>query len=250
MRTTLKLFAVVACLVLASSSAWAYYSSYDLNRAERMRERGDYYDARRLYRDISDSYGTDSYIRREATYWIGFCSVKLNEPHRAIDEYRRFLRNYDNGNTRYVPDTLYVLGRCYEWVNDTYRAKEYYRECVRRFRYGEFPDKSRERLRYLGDYNYNYDNGGYGPYYYSTKSGNLSSTMESTIRSKNDPFIGLQMDNGQVDRINKMIESAKTGNLESGLAELRAGEETLSIVAQEIKNHQTKEKFEALHTRP
>jgi len=203
-RRLTSLLSVVFCLVLVASTAWAY-SSYDLDRANRSRERGDFFEARRQYSAIASDYYTNDNIRRQASYFVGFCSIRLNEPTNAINDYRRFLRDFDTGyNTVLVPDALYVLGRTYETVNDISQAKTCYRDCIRRF-YGEFAQKSQERLRILGD--------GYGPYtpHYSMSVEAGSSDAAAPVQklSGNDPFDGFQMDLQQkeVDQLREKFES-------------------------------------------
>ncbi len=243
-----RLFAVVMvfCL-LAGSSAWAYYKDYDLQRANRMKDRGDFYEARRLYRAIADDWGTSNYLRREASYYMGYCSVRLHESWNAIDDYRNFLRSWDNGETRYIPDALYVLGRTYEEVRYIREAKECYRDCIRRFRYGEFPDKSRDRLRYLGEDGY------YGNYNYSMNiaEGAVSEpTTAKAAKTGNDPFEGFTMKSTQTDKIASVLEAAKKGNLDEALQTLTPEEKELSVVRDLIKQTQDQNRFEQLHEKP
>lgn len=197
MKRLTSLMAVVLCLCLAASTAYAY-SRYDLQRANRTRDRGDFFEARRQYSAIARDYYTEQHLRRQAGYFLGFCSVRLNEPYNAISDYRWFLREFDNGNTTLIPDALYVLGRTYETIDNVRDAKWCYRECIRRFSYGEFPQKSRERLNYLeGGYdNGGYTHGGYGPYYSmeAAPATEAASAAPSRALSATDPFDGFQMD--------------------------------------------------------
>ncbi len=202
MTRRISFLTLVVCLALGSA-VFAYWT--DLDRANRMRDNGDYWGARSLYRSIADNYYSDEYSRRQAAYFVGFCSVRLNDSWTAIEDFRRFLRNFDNGNTTLIPDALYVLGRTYEERGDNYRARECYYSCIDRFGYGEFAEKSRERLRYLGGYN-----GGNGGGYPSPLPPNCSienggnpdqkavskatSTKMVKKLSGNDPFEGFKMD--------------------------------------------------------
>ncbi len=213
MKRLTSLMAVVLCLCLAATTAYAY-SRYDLQRADRARERGDFFEARRQYSAIARDYYTEQYLRRQAGYFMGFCSVRLNEPYNAINDYRWFLREFDNGNTTLIPDALYVLGRTYETVDNVREAKWCYRECIRRFSYGEFPQKSRERLNYLeggyysGGYNNGgYNHGGYGPYY-SVEAAPVAAAEPTRSLSATDPFEGFQMDlqNEKVEALKATFE--------------------------------------------
>lgn len=218
MKRATSLMAVVLCFVLAASTGWAYYGR-DLERAHRMRDRGDFFEARRQYSAIANDYYTDEYTRRQAGYFVGFCSVRLNEPWNAINDYRRFLQNFDNGNTSLVPDALFVLGRTYETVRDLGNARWCYRECIRRFRYGEFPQKSRERLDYIDGYQGGYGNGGYGNGGYNsghyrprfsmeagpTRDVQAVAETQAPKISGNDPFDGFKMDL-QEEKASKLME--------------------------------------------
>jgi len=229
MKSMTRLMAVVLCMFMAASTGWAYYGS-DLDRAHRTRDRGDFFEARRQYSAIASSYYSDENSRRQASYFVGFCSVRLSESWNAIKDFRRFLQNFDNGNTTLIPDALFVLGRTYETVNDISQARRSYNECIRRFSYGEFPQKCRERLNYLGYGGYNnggynnggYNNGTYAPHYSLEASPNATSAAAAAAAvpapseklSGNDPFDGFQMD------------------------------------LQEEKTTQLKDKFEQLHAKP
>lgn len=201
MRLT-RLIGMVLCLALVASTAWAGYTSYDLDRANRMRDHGEYFEARRLYSAIANDYYAYDSIRRQASYFVGFCSVRLSEPRNAINDFRRFLSNFDTGyDTVLVPDALYVLGRTYETVNETDQARNCYRECIDRFHSGEFSQKSRERLRIIGNHEDPY------PHHYSMDvvSGSTDTSRFTTKLSGNDPFDGFQM-NLQQEKVDQLKE--------------------------------------------
>ncbi|MBF0408655.1 MAG: hypothetical protein HQM10_15005 [Candidatus Riflebacteria bacterium] len=237
------LLVVLLMVLVGAASAYAYYDYRDLQRAHYMRDRGDFYGARNLYDRISYDYSTSYDIQREASYYTGFCDVRMNNPWRAIDAFRNFLSRFDiGGNIRFVPDALYVLGRTYEDVGDRYQAKYYYRQCVDRFRYGEFPEKSRERLRYLGDY---YP----GPYYsiQTMATDNVPAVVKSE-KSASDPFVGFSLDQVRVSRVNKLIEAVnKLQGVEEALSGLTSNDNELEVVKDSMKLYQEKQKFENLH---
>ncbi|MBF0407411.1 MAG: hypothetical protein HQM10_08655 [Candidatus Riflebacteria bacterium] len=150
-----RFFSVLLMLVFCASSAFAYYTYQDLQRAHMIRDRGDYYGARNIYDQISMDRTADREVRREAAYFIGFCDIRTNNPWRAIESYRNFLSRFDNESLLFVPDALFVLGRTYEDVRDINSARFYYNECIRRFRGTEYSRKSFERLRVIGGGNNN-----------------------------------------------------------------------------------------------
>ena len=206
MKRLTSLVGMILCLVLAASTAWAGYTSYDLDRANRMRDRSEYFEARRLYSAIANDYYASDNIRRQASYFVGFCSVRLSEPRNAINDFRRFLRDFDTGyNTVLVPDALYVLGRTYETVNEVERARSCYRDCINRFPSGEFSQKCRERLRIVGGHDDPY------PHHYSMDlvSDSIDAGKATKKLSGSDPFDGFQMDLQQekVDQLKEKFEA-------------------------------------------
>lgn len=206
MKRLTGLIGMVLCLALVASTAWAGYTSYDLDRANRMRDRGEYFEARRLYSAIANDYYAYDNIRRQASYFVGFCSVRLSEPRNAINDFRRFLRDFGTGyDTVLVPDALYVLGRTYETVNEMDQARSCYRECIDRFHSGEFSQKCRERLRIIGSHEDPYSH----HYSMDVVSGSADTGKSSEKLSGNDPFDGFQMDLQQekVDQLKEKFEA-------------------------------------------
>jgi len=202
MKRVTSLIGMILCLALVASTAWAGYTSYDLDRANRLRDRGDFFEARRLYSAIATDYYAYDDIRRQASYFVGFCSVRLNEPSNAITDFRRFLRDFDNGhNTMLVPDALYVLGRTYEVMNDMYQARSCYRECIDRFQYGEFTQKCRDRLRIMGG-----SGNPYGTHYsMDIESDSADASVVTTKLSGNDPYDDRQQE--KVDQLKEKFEA-------------------------------------------
>lgn len=218
------------------------YGDYDLNRAHRMRNNGDFGRARNLYRDIALSYSAYREIRQEAGYYMGFCSVRMNNSWTAIDDFKWFLRNFDRGP--FVPDAMYVLGRTYEEVGRPRDAKYHYRECIRRFRYGEFPDKSRQRLRYLGDTYYFEDR----QYADSPETVTVGAKEPALAESKNDPYNGLVVKHDQIDRVNKFLEAVDSKkNVGDALRSLTKADASLSVVKEKIQMMKESKRFETLH---
>ena len=139
---------------------------------------GDYYEAAKKFKRVSNNYNFSSQVRREAAYYVGFCYVKDRDPWAAVSAYENFLDYYDNGNRRFVPDAMYVLGRTYEELYENTKAKKMYRRCIDRFPGSEFASKSRDRLRKLGGYtDYNSGNG-YGNEYNSGISYEVKDQIE------------------------------------------------------------------------
>lgn len=155
----LKVSIILACIGLLSSCGYVWaHGACELNYVNKLRIRGNYVEARRHYFKISVNYDLPVKIFREASYWQGFCSVRLNEYSRAIEEYERFLRNfgrqnkfnlYDASDQSFIPDALYSLGRCYELVEDYEKARGTYRECMKRFPESGCGIKSEKRLRQM-----------------------------------------------------------------------------------------------------
>ncbi len=247
-----KYFATIVLVLLAASSAFAYgYGHEDLYRAHRYKDDGRDYDARDLFKRVArDAYNSD--IRREACYYVGFCSVKMNDPWQAIRDYKWFLDEFDRGyssySNKFVPDALYVLGRTYETVHENSDARYYYRRCIDRFPYNDFADKSRDRLRYLGDYN-DHDNDHHYSVNMSVQS--LSGKTQKSVKtevSKNDPFQNLKIDTEKIERVNAFIGSVKTLNgVEKAMEQLSDSDKKLEVVQENLNLLTKKQKFEQLH---
>ncbi|MBF0546969.1 MAG: hypothetical protein HQM08_21185 [Candidatus Riflebacteria bacterium] len=240
-----KLFITVLALVVLSISTASAYNYSDLQYANSMRDSGNFYGAKDLYQRIANGFFTDNEIQREAAYFIGFCDIKMNNPWSAIDSYRWFLNRFDNGNFRFVPDALFVLGRTYEDVRDLRNANYYYNECIRRFQYGEFPEKSRDRLRVIGGY--------YGaPNYLIQTTQKNDETKASTgkaTKSISDPFEGgFSLDQSRVERVNALIQAvSKSEGVEEAVSKLSTSDNELEIVKENLKINQEKQKFDSLH---
>lgn len=158
LKLALCVLFVFACFIPAFSQSGAY----ELQRAKEYMNSGSYSTAIRSFVEVSRNIYNDRLIRREAKYFIGYCYVKMGDPWSAIDSYKSFLANYDNGNSRFIPDALHVLGRTYENVNDIYSARRYYNNCIDRFPSSQFARKSRDRLNLINgsipDYGDDYAN--------------------------------------------------------------------------------------------
>ncbi|MBF0407437.1 MAG: hypothetical protein HQM10_08785 [Candidatus Riflebacteria bacterium] len=238
--------AVIAIMVLSVASAYAY-GYRDLQDANYMKDRGDFWGARNLYERISSDIFTDREVKREAAYFIGYCDIRLSDPWRAISSYRHFLNRFDNGNTRFVPDALFVLGRTYEDVRDFGNARYYYNEVIRRFGYGEFPEKARDRLRIMG--------GGYypGPHYSMQTLQNADTAEAATVKAEvkksvSDPFVNFSMDQNRISRVNTLISAVeKLEGVEEAVSTLSEQDSKLEVVKDTLKTYQEKQKFESLH---
>ncbi|MBF0546891.1 MAG: hypothetical protein HQM08_20795 [Candidatus Riflebacteria bacterium] len=239
-----RFFLSVFLMVLFGvSSAFAYYTYRDLDEANRMRDCGDFYGARSLYQRIADDNYSDPQLQRNAAYFIGFCDVKLGNPWRALDSYHWFLNRFDNGNTNLIPDALFVLGRTYEDIGDLNNAKFYYRECINRFQYGEFPAKSRERLRIYGEYTA-------GPYITTNLVQNADAEKSAkAVKSNSDPFDGgFSLNKDMISRVNGLIQAvSKLEGVEEAFAKITPEDQKLEVVKENLRIYQEKQKFESLH---
>ncbi len=144
-----SLFSVLVLFMAVAAIASAY-GEMDLDRARDLMNRGDYRRAIDQFRYVARNSSFDYEVRREASYYIGFCCVKISDPWGAIEAYQNFVDRWDNGNSRFVPDALYVLGRTYEEVQKIDEARRCYRRCIERFPHSEFARKSEDRLRIVG----------------------------------------------------------------------------------------------------
>lgn len=147
---------------------WAFEGTSDLDtlkHAHSHMEKGDYQDARSLLHTLLFS-AKDQYIRLDAAYFQGFCSVRLNDSFQAREDFEDFLREFDKPSPapvpsplpgidipfhRFIPDALYGLGRVCEDLGRKQDAVYHYRYCLKRFPESPFAEKSRERLSNLGE---------------------------------------------------------------------------------------------------
>ncbi|MFZ2956508.1 MAG: tetratricopeptide repeat protein [Candidatus Ozemobacteraceae bacterium] len=153
MRVRISLIALLVLFGLITGIAQAQYyppPSSALQNAMNYKDRGDFYNARSLFSQVANGYGYDDYSRRQASYWLGFCDVRLNDSWQAITDFQTFLRNYDRPDYSLVPDAMYVLGRTYEAVGDNRSALGYYRSCGQRFPSSQFASQCYDRQRILG----------------------------------------------------------------------------------------------------
>ncbi|MFZ2956926.1 MAG: hypothetical protein WA705_08565 [Candidatus Ozemobacteraceae bacterium] len=277
MRTKSLLLLVVVIIALSASSAWAF-TYRELQMANYDRDNGNFYAARDRYSRIANDYFTDREIRREACYYIGFCSVRLNDSWRAIEDFRSFLYSYDNANARFVPDALFVLARTYEVVGDRYNARNYYNDCLRRFPYGEFGEKSRERLRVIdGGYNPYPSTPNYPPSYpnlppnpnypphpsypshpshpghpshhsYSISMSVAQPTAIASSKSGRDPYEGLTIDASRIERVNGFVAAVRDmENVEEATSRLTDQDKNLEIIQKTMQDLKTKSLFQKAH---
>ncbi|MBF0545801.1 MAG: hypothetical protein HQM08_15265 [Candidatus Riflebacteria bacterium] len=229
-------------VLIAGGTAWAYNYN-DLQMAHQMRDRGDFLNARNLYWNIASSLFTDNGIRREAGYFLGFCNVKMNNTWAAIDDYRWFLKTFDDGNATLVPDAIFVLGRTYEVVNDIQAAINCYRSCISRFPYTEFAGKSRERMGFLGvncsmdSVNYADSNGA------PAMAQEKAVTVKPSVKAdpSHDPFNGFQPDTAKIKRVNTFLSAVKQmKGVDQAVQSLAPEDKNLGIVKQNMQMLQEK----------
>lgn len=229
-------------VLLVSGCAWAYHG---LSYAHRLMDRGDYWGARNEFLSVA-RYGYNDSERREAGYFVGFCSVKSHDPWQAISDFRWFLDRFDCGYRKYVPDALYVLGRTYEEVGDRRAAFNYYRRCVDRFPYSEFASKSRDRMHECDPhYSMNFS-------MEAVPGKSASSAKKSDKKaSKEDPFEGFSMDKKRIDRVNSFLTAVKENkDVDVAVKGLTTDDSHLSVVKENIKKVSEKQKFDKMHKAP
>jgi len=254
-----RLLTIVVMLLLvfgAVRQVGAYdpygYGYQELDRAKNYMDRGDYRYAFDLFNDISRRTVYDQSIRKEAAYYIGFCLVKMHDPWGAIRAYETFLDRYDGtSDTFLIPDAYYVLGRTYEEIYNNDRARHYYRRCIDRFRHSEFADKSRDRLRIIGN--------GYGYPRYNVSLNMEEAPVESraiTSRKgkktvdgrKNDPYLSFSSNKARINRVNTFITAVeKMERVEESMRRLEKDDFSLEIVKKASDAYAKKKKFETLH---
>ncbi|MBF0407179.1 MAG: hypothetical protein HQM10_07490 [Candidatus Riflebacteria bacterium] len=235
MKNRSFLLLTVLLVVMAGSSLWAY-GTKDLEQAAYYRDNGSYFAARDIYIRITNDFFTNKEIRREASFFIGFCSVRLNEFWRAILDYQIFLAEFDNENYRFVPVCLYDLGRTYEVVSDLPRARRAYMDCIERFPYDNFAKLSRERLINIP------------PQLPLEYSSNIPDRI-TTQRSANSAYSMFTVDTKRVERVNNFINAVQNmENVEETLSNLTEQDKALEIVQKNIQNFKTKTKFEEAHS--
>ncbi len=140
--------AVLISLAAAPEGGAGTSAEADLARATALRTARKYAQARSLYAAIARDTAAPAPLRQEAGYWMGFCSVMTGSFLGAVRDFRWFLDAFPGENTRFLPDSLYVLARTYEVLGQPGPAAYYYRQCLRsKAAQGTpFPAKAREGL--------------------------------------------------------------------------------------------------------
>ncbi len=156
------LFVLLGFLILANfTTGFAETDAeYQLRKAISLIESGDFDLAQRRLKKISQNFDYPEFIKREASYYIGYCHVKNGDPWRATEAFEDFLLTYDSGSQRFVPDALYVMGRAYEEIGEIRKAKRAYQRVYNEFSSSEFARKARIRLKELGGSDYSNNSGG------------------------------------------------------------------------------------------
>lgn len=197
-------------------------------------------DAREKFRYYARS-GSQEEVRREASYFIGFCSVKLGDLNQAVAEYRDFLSQYENSWSSWlVPDAMYVLGLLYENLKDVNQAFEYYRKCISKFPGSEFAQRSRERLKAYGEN--------------SALRVALQPAPEAAQRARGgdsspgNPFTGLKLDTGSTSRIAEFIQAVeKFEGVDGAFLRLTPADKSMDSVRNALQLWAEKSKFTDLH---
>lgn len=156
MRPILKLELLLICILVLIGSQLSASDIDSLRSAHRLVDQGNYASAYGIFDLLAFNSGNGE-IKREAAYYKGFCSVKMNDFWQAIDNFKLFKVYYASSmNTKFVPDAYYSLGRCYEMVEWYGEAKYEYKTCISKFPSNQYARKSRERLRILQNGNQHY----------------------------------------------------------------------------------------------
>ncbi|MBF0501530.1 MAG: tetratricopeptide repeat protein [Candidatus Riflebacteria bacterium] len=281
MRVRISIIAVLVIFGLIGGIAQAQYyppTPYGaLQNANAYKDRGDYYGARSLYSQIANGYGYDDYSRRQASYWIGFCDVRLNDSWQAINDFQSFLRNYDRPDYSLVPDALYVLGRTYEAVGNNSSALSYYQSCSQRFPSSQFAGQSYDRMRVLGGGYYPpspppynppypppypppYNHGGIFGTHYSVETmpatsqtpaaapvAPAKSVVAPAKAAVSNPYDGFTVDSAKIQRINDFVTAVqKMDKVSEAASKLAPEDMKLSIVKEHEQMFQEKSKFNHL----
>ena len=157
MKRVVHFITMTLCLFLGGSTVWArdymHFNPVDpdtyILRGDIARKSGDYTKAKGNYLAVVLDDAADRYNRKKAFFGVAYCDIRTNNPYSAIYYLNEFLKNFGDGGSFLIPDTLYVLGRTCEAVGSAPVAKDRYRECIQRFSTGEFPRKSQQRLDFL-----------------------------------------------------------------------------------------------------
>ena len=232
-------------LLLEQMGVEYYSDSYDLElrRAHHLLNVNNFFEARDLFRKLSRTGRTD-YIRREAAYYIGYCSIKIEDYWQGIQDYRDFLSQYDvPQNARMVPYALYVVGVLYENLSRQFDAVEAYRQCVRRFPHDEYGKLSQERLNVISNSSRGREIAGR---HVEVDSRFSAKKHLSPVRI--NPFDGFRVDSAQIARVCQFIHSVEHMNdTEEALNKLTAADKKLDTVRKYQHILANKQRFENLH---
>lgn len=158
-------------LISFSSTSFADIDEarYQLQKAISLLDDGNFDLALRRFKRISTNYDFPKRIKREASYYIGYCYVKQSDPWKASEVLADFIQEYQETGDAFIPDALYVMGRTLEEIGETRRAIRAYKKCINNYGQNEFSRKSRRRLKELNSSNsgsgsdpYNGDHDNYG----------------------------------------------------------------------------------------
>lgn len=208
--------------------------SYDpeLRRAHQLLNLNNFSSARDLFRHLA-STGSSEYVRREAAYFVGYCTIKMEDYWQGIQDFRDFLSQYDNSyNSHLVPDALYVLGVLYENVGRRYEASEAYRKCVERFPFTESAKLSQERLAVISG---------------EVNSRTLSRNNDATALRSN-PFAVTRTSSARIARVCQFIRSVdKMSGYDEALEKLTSEDRKIGTVQEYLQILSEKKLFQNLH---
>lgn len=216
-----------------------------LVEAHAMMNMGYARDAREKFRYYSRN-GSQDEVRREAAYFIGYCSVKLGDLNQGVADYRDFLSQYENSWTTWlVPDAMYVLGLLYENLKDVNQAIASYRKCIAKFPGSEFAQRSRERLAV-----YNV-----GERTVSSAALRSASAGDAVLRARgggdlaaSNPFIGLRCDMAGQERVSAFIRAVdRFEGVGHAFLRLTPEDKAMESVRNALRLWAEKRKFTDLH---
>ena len=212
---------------------------YELRRAHTMLNMNDYYGARDQFRKIAQTGSTDE-IRRDASYYVGYCTAQLQDYWQAISEFSDFLIQYDQSwNTRLIPEALYTSGILHEYIGRTSDAANFYRKCISRFSHTQMAVQSQERLNALGrTYRQFADD----------RTSFETAADDDYAASRRNPLFNKKPNSAQIARVCQFIYAVdRMSDVEDALSKLTPADKQLLTVKNYLKILSDKRQFEGLH---
>jgi len=213
---------------------------YELRRAHAMLNVNDFYGARNLFRQIA-STGSTSEVRRDAAYYIGYCTAQLQDYWQAISEFRDFLAQHDHEwNLRLIPEALYTTGILNEYIGRNSDAANYYRQCISRFPQTQMAVQAKDRLTAINR-----------TYRYFAGTEAAPPVEIDHAAARRNPLFNRRPSSAQVARICQFIYAVdRMSDVENALSKLTDADRQLQTVKTYLKLLAEKRQFENLHQQP